>query len=36
MGIAGKCQPLGMLAQNSIEYFLFYKFDTGLDQKLQK
>lgn len=35
MGIAGKCQPLDMLTQNSVEYFL-YLFDVGLDQRLQK
>lgn len=33
MGIGA---PLGMLAQNSLEYFLFYLFDAGLDQRLQK
>lgn len=30
IGIAGKCQPLD-IAQNSVEYFIFYLFDVGLE-----
>lgn len=28
--------PKALLAQNRVEYFLFYLFDSGLDQGLQE